>query len=337
MIGVVGDIHIKDELSYADYLPDRRNAERQDVFNKIIESLSDCDKVVLLGDSLNSKNNTSESIKIFVDFIKKLQVGNKKIYILAGNHEKFADGRTAIDFIKKLNDDNICVITNEWWLNDDGLVFVPYIYPSELKTNDTKKAKDLLMKELPEGNILFVHQAIENTKTDSGQMTDLFNEIVLDRKELEKRYKLIFGGHIHKPQRVGNTIVAGSVFTEEVNETEKYIWKIDELSYDVEQIKLPVRPIYKIENPNLTQVNGLEKNSIVKAVFTERTASFDEIVKELRSKDAHIIVEQYDVPRQKESETIDVTDLGIIDLLKIYAKQNSIDPTALIKAFDLVK
>ena len=156
MILVIGDLHIRDELAYADYIPDRRMAERETVFDKIIESSKDCDKIVLLGDSLNSKNNSSESIKIFVDFIKKLQDNKRKIYILAGNHDKYANGKSAIDFLDKLKDENICTITKSNY-RDDKLVFAPFTYPNEIGTNDLKKAANELFETMGDGDILFIH------------------------------------------------------------------------------------------------------------------------------------------------------------------------------------
>lgn len=336
MIGVIGDIHISAELPYADYVADRRMEERENVFKKILESFSDCEKVVLLGDSLNAKNNSSEAIKIFVDFLKKLGKG-KKLYVLAGNHEKFADGRSAIDFLEKLNDEGIRPIIRDVY-EESGLVFSPYIYSATLGTTVLEEARKILYSKLPPGNILFLHQAISETETDTHQTTELFNEIVLNRKELEKKYKLIFGGHIHKPQRIGNTIVAGSVFTHEVNETEKYIWKIDELSYDVEQIKLPCRAIIKTENPTVAQITSVPKSSIYKAVFTKKLTDeeMEKRLTELRKKDGYIVVEQYETERKKAT-TVDVLELKIPDLLKLYAEQNGVDLVALLSGYELIK
>jgi len=336
MILVIGDLHIRDELAYADYIPDRRMAERETVFDKIIESSKDCDKIVLLGDSLNSKNNSSESIKIFVDFIKKLQDNKRKIYILAGNHDKYANGKSAIDFLDKLKDENICTITKSNY-RDDKLVFAPFTYPNEIGTNDLKKAANELFETMGDGDILFTHQAIAGTKTQAGQTTDMFHEIVLNRDLLEKKYKLIFAGHIHTPQRIGNTIITGSVFTQEMNEYDKYIWKVNELNYEVQQIKLPGRHIIKVENPTLAIVQRAPNNTIYKAVFTKKLPEeeMEKIMEALKEKDAYILVEQYEQPRKKTN--LEALDLDVINLLKAYAEQNKVDVKELLTAFELVK
>ena len=124
MIGVIGDLHLKAELSYSDYVADRREPERQASIDTIVNSFKDCESVVFLGDSLNARNNTSQVISQFVELIKRLQSGNKKIYILVGNHEKFADGNSAIDFIEKFNDRGIRTILRTPFV-EDKLVFIP--------------------------------------------------------------------------------------------------------------------------------------------------------------------------------------------------------------------
>jgi len=336
MIGVIGDLHLKAELSYSDYVADRREPERQASIDTIVNSFKDCESVVFLGDSLNARNNTSQVISQFVELIKRLQSGNKKIYILVGNHEKFADGNSAIDFIEKFNDRGIRTILRTPFV-EDKLVFMPYTYPSELGTNDAKKASKTFLNKLPPGDILFLHQAIAGTEIESGQLVDLFNEIVLNREELEKKYKLIFAGHIHKPQRLGNTVMAGSVFTQEVGEEEKYIWKVDEKTLEVEQIKLPVRPIYKIENSTVSKLNKLDKYAIVKAVFTEKQAGLDKVIEKLREFDAHIIVEQYPDERKKIHFEEGFLDMGVEKLLGVYAKERNVDSAALISAYSLIR
>jgi len=69
-IGIIGDAHFKDNLSYSEYVKDQRIPEKKEILDFIIKSFSDCDSVVFMGDNLNSKNNSSEVIREFVEFVK---------------------------------------------------------------------------------------------------------------------------------------------------------------------------------------------------------------------------------------------------------------------------
>ena len=82
-IGVVGDMHMREKLGYADYFEDKRTKEKEGVLDYIVDKFKECSAIVFLGDQLNSRNNTSEVIKEFVSFVERF--ANKEVYILAGN------------------------------------------------------------------------------------------------------------------------------------------------------------------------------------------------------------------------------------------------------------
>jgi len=273
-IGVIGDIHFKESLGYADYVKDRRLAEKQEVLGFIVKSFEACDTIVFLGDQLNSRNNSSEVIREFVEFVERF--GDKQIYVLAGNHEKKGDGRSAIDFMKEVKKENWHIVTNAIEHHPVGdnktLSFCPYFSKSEWGVETDSEGTKIIMDSLSGGEILFVHHAISDTMTTSGCQTNIFEEILLPKKELEKRYKLVIGGHIHHPQKMGNTIVAGSIFTNEIGETSKSIWMVecDKTDVTAQELKLPGRGIYKLENPTEEQLSKVNKNDIVKVILTEK-------------------------------------------------------------------
>ena len=261
MLGVIGDLHLKQNLGYFQLFKDGREKERDDVLDYIVQELKDCDPIVLLGDQLNSRNNSSETLKTFVSFLKKFN--GKTVYILGGNHEKFGDGRSALDFLKKLDKPEWKVITDSV-ITAEGrdYTFCPYFTKSELGVETNEEGVAKVMKMLPGGKILFIHHAISGSKSTSGAMTDIFDEIVLPRDELEKRYEMVIGGHIHKWSILNNTIVAGSVFNNIAGETSSRIWKIATMDMNYYPIEVPCRGIYKIEN-EIVDLSNLPKNSII--------------------------------------------------------------------------
>lgn len=341
---VVGDLHLKPRRGYADFIVDGRAAEEKAVLDFIVNESKDCDTVAFLGDQLNAKHNDSETLNKYVNFLERFD--GKEIHILAGNHTKFADGRSAEDFLREVKGKNWHIVTAEPLKTLSGLVFCPYTYKSELGERDNATAAKKLLKLLPEGEILFVHHAISDTPN-----TEFFDEIVLDRKALEKKYGQIIAGHVHTPggSIQEKTVIAGSVFTDEAGETEKFIYKIKineplgggMVSKSLQRIALPGRPIYKIDSNHVAagRLHLLRKDAIVKVTLTEKLSAkaMEELKAELRTFDAHVLLENYPTERRKAAVDKDILSISTEELLEIYAKQNKIDAKALLKGWQLIK
>lgn len=339
---VVGDLHLKTARGYADVIADRREPEEKEILDFIVNQSEGCDHVVFLGDELNSKNNPSEVVRKFTAFLERFE--NQTIWITVGNHNKSADGTTALDYLKEIKNKKWHIITNTVEEFED-LVFVPYFSKAELEEETSAGATKGIMKSLSSCSakgILFCHLSISGSATNSGAMTDLFDEIVLPRKKVEEMYKLVFAGHIHNPEKRDNIIVAGSIFNDEVGELRKYLWKVDK-EYNVEQIPLPGRSIYKIENPTFEELVLIPvQNTIVKAVFTQKTSDdkMEKIKEQLRKFDAYMLLEQYPKERRQFSEikgAANILDLDMPSLLKIYADQNKKDYEKLLRGWQLIQ
>lgn len=108
MIGIIGDLHFKEDLRYADYVTDRRKPEIKKVLDTIVENFVDCDRVVFLGDNFDIKNPSNQVIRAFTEFVERFT--GKELFILAGNHEKTADGKTAIDYLQEIKKDRKSVV-----------------------------------------------------------------------------------------------------------------------------------------------------------------------------------------------------------------------------------
>ena len=336
-IGCIGDLHFKDNLGYADYIADRRIPEKEEILNFIVKTFSDCNKIVFLGDQLNSKHSSSNTIKEFVEFIERFS--GKEIFILAGNHEKYGDGRSAIDFLKEIKNPNWHIITNKVE-TFDNLTFCPFFTHAELGTTNNSEASKKLMKMLDANKILFHHHTMSGTKVENGIGVGMFNEPILPVEKLLTKFEQVIGGHIHKPS-VGRVIVSGSIFNNEVGEHGKLLFKLDdEHPGAVEQFIIPGRGIYKIENPG-TELSDIPKNSIIKAIITKEQD--DDYINGLRSVlsefDAHIIIEQ--IPRKRKklvnSSKENILEFSIDDLLDIYAKEKDIDIKKLQHAMNIIR
>lgn len=341
--GIIGDLHLRENLAFADYIPDRRIPERQEVLSFIVKKLADCDRIVMLGDQFHGKNNTSAVVRELTEFVRNLSMyGAKPIYILAGNHEKFGDGRSAIDYLNEAGQENWHIITNTIEVIDD-MVFCPYFFRSELKTTKNNDATTILLKKLlkvaGKDKTLFIHHAIHDFTTASGASTSFFDEIVLPFQELSKNFDLVVGGHIHQPGRKNNVMVAGSIFCNEVGDDDKFVYILDKETE--ETIPLPGRSIYKLTNPTVADLEALSVSiagKIVKIVLDD--PKLKGTVKELKQSartlfDAYVLVEQY--PHERKSVNLDsMVDFNVESLLAMYAKERGVDNTKLQRAYKLL-
>ena len=334
---IVGDIHFKQKLGYADHIQDGRLQEEKDVLDFIFAKSEDCENIIFLGDQLDARNNPSEVIKKFVNFVERFNDGKKQIFILAGNHEKTGDGKSAIDFYKEIGDPNIHIITDKVEFYS-GAVFCPYFYKGEIGCKNYVEASKKLMKDLPEAEVLFTHHTISDLNI-KGISSNTFNEIILPRKELSKKYKAVIAGHIHLPSNDGFVVVAGSIFNNEVGENGKFIYKLGE-DLSIETIPLPGREILKIENPTEEQIKKFPKNSIVKVILNKTITrqKIDEMKLLLAdSVESFMVVEEFKHTRKKAHIEAGKMDFSIENLLSLYATQKKIDLNKLQRGYALIK
>lgn len=335
MLGIISDLHLKQNLSYSDLIKDGREKEEKEILDFVVASLSDCEKIVFVGDLFHSRTNSSEVVRKLVNFIEKF--GGKEVYIISGNHCKLSNGKTSLDFLKEIKNPKWHIITNIEKIED--FVFCPFLSKSELEVKENEAGKKKIMGMLPEGKILFHHYAMTGSKTGTGALADMFDEIVLDRNVLKKKFDLTVGGHIHSSNFKENVIVTGSIFTDQINEKEKFIWKIDENTLKVKQIKLPCREIHGLENPVDNDFDKIPVQSIVKVVLTDPKLKdkIEGIKEKLKKFDASVLLEQFPSERKKAHFDDKLLDFGILQLLEIYAKQKKVDIKKLKKAFELIQ
>ena len=349
MLLIVGDLHMKPSLSYAEYIKDGRKSEKKEILDFIVNQSENCDSVVFLGDQLNSRTNSPEVIREFVNFLERFE--GKEIYIISGNHESFADGRTALDFLKEIKNKKWHIITNttkKFQLGPISATFCPYFTKSELEVSENSEAIEKILEKLEPADLLFHHHTMGLGGKIAGLALDIdqLPEPVLPIEKLQKMYKVIFGGHIHKSYtKFDKAIVTGSIFNNEVGETQKYVWKIDETAEDInttiEQIELPGRKVLKLEDPTIKDLEAVDKSSIVKVIITKKVSVefFAELKISLKRFDAYILLERIPKKRKKMhyTEGESILEFRIEDLLKLYAKEKEVSYEDLKNGFDLIR
>jgi len=59
MIGILPDLHLKENLSYADFISDARVSEKKEILDFIVKTFEPCDTIIMIGDQLDGINNLS--------------------------------------------------------------------------------------------------------------------------------------------------------------------------------------------------------------------------------------------------------------------------------------
>ncbi len=336
-ICVIGDQHFRHQLPYSGAVSDGRRAEWDAVIATIHEASQQCDAVVLLGDNLNSKHNHSAVIDEFVQFL--CGFGEKPVYVISGNHERFGKD-TAIDFLKGIKN-NWHVFTDpaSVTLGDLSMMFLPYMTPGSLEVENLEQAAHKIMDSLAPADLLFHHHAVTGTEI-SGTTSEHLNEVVLPREELEKRYRFIHGGHIHQSQQLSDkTYVTGNIFTHEVGEHDKSIHILDTTAQTSTLVPLPVRGIYAVTyKGDAHSMVHIPDHSIVKCVITDRGTDLDQVKDDLARFDASVIVEQYPRERSKvQLDDVNGLDLSIDALLKVYCEAKDVPYDELKTALELIE
>ncbi len=338
MIGVIGDLHFRPRLPYSEYVKGGREAEEQLVLDHIVTAFADCETIVFMGDLLHARNNTAEVIRKMMEFIERFN--EKHVCILCGNHERSGDGRTALDFLSEIKGRNWTIVLNEV-VSFNNLTFLPFINNAQLHAKDHLECRRALLELLPEekNHILFTHYALSGCVTNSGESTDSFSETVLPREELERYFSLVVAGHIHKPQAKERTLVTGSVFNAEVGETQKYVWRVDEETFQIDAVKLPGRGIRKLENPSLSELNELKRTDIIKVVLTDPKLKdqVESIKAALQEQDAYLLSEQFPHTRKKVHFEEGILEMNPEELLRLYCKQKKLSFKSISPAFELIK
>ena len=214
---------------------------------------------------------------------------------------------------------------------------LPYMVNSELDVDNHEDATKKIMKGLGGGDILFAHHCISGT-TFNGMKTDILKEVVLPKEKLEKKYKLIVAGHIHSPSQYDNVLITGNVFTSEVGEIERFIYKIkNDLS--IEKILLPGRQIHKLNwaEDSDKVFGGLPKNSIVKCIVDVKGTDIDLVKETLKRFDASLIIENYPNERKKVVIKEGAFDFSVEGLLKLYSEEKKVSYEQLLEGLQLIK
>lgn len=213
----IGDLHIGKKLNDIILLNDQKI-----VLNQIIQISieEDVDGILIAGDVYDKNSPSNEAMDLFNDFITKLVKLEKKVYIIAGNH----DANQKISYFSYLLRKNNVFVSEEFLGTTQEIIendeygevhihllpfikpiFVKKIYPNEIINTYEDAIKTTLghsKVDVNNRNILLCHQFITGSETSDSEQLAIGGLDNIDYTVFDD-FDYVALGHIHKAQKVG--------------------------------------------------------------------------------------------------------------------------------------
>lgn len=223
----LADLHFGKRVNGYSMLEDQAFAIEEIL--KLVEK-EDIDLVVVSGDIYDQAVPSADAMAIFDDFLTTLRALNKKVMIVAGNHDSqdrlaFANRlmKSSDIYISRPFDGLIEKVSLEDEFGEINFYLLPYIKPiyvrslyPDIKIDDFQKAMDLVIESIDlEGdkrNVILSHQFIVGSiKSDSEELYLGGSEAI--SINTYKGFDYVALGHIHKKQafRDGQVRYPGSL------------------------------------------------------------------------------------------------------------------------------
>jgi len=225
---------------------------------------SGIDDIIITGDVFEDPKPHPSLITLFISWLKKCQVHNINIHIIAGNHDILRSGIhlfSPLDIISEMDLENINVYKNlnTIIIDKTAITLMPFRDRKSLGCDSNIKALDLLKKSLiyelagipvTYHKVLVGHLAIEGSIPVGDEIDDL-SDVLFCPLEMFRGYHQVWMGHVHKPQVLKKSpYIAhiGSMDISNFGETDqkKHIVIIDCENGKFTTEYLPTRPLKRI-------------------------------------------------------------------------------------------
>lgn len=269
---IVGDIHIGKGLNLGKpSIGQGFNSRVNDqiklldwIFDTIVDN--HVDRVIFTGDIFEDVRPEYYLFKIFIDFLKRLELEGIEGHIISGNHDIKRSGNiftSVLDIISSLDFEHIFYHKTLTTLHTPGVSFtlLPYKDRRGMNTESNldalKSIEDCISYEVlgipfNDKKVLIGHLALEGSLYVGDEIDDFQNEIICPLS-LFLNYDYTWMGHVHKPQilnRNPHISHIGSLDLSDYGETghTKILVLFDPESDDhFMEIPVPSRPLRRLK------------------------------------------------------------------------------------------
>lgn len=329
------------------------------VYDQAIEN--NVDRIIFTGDICEDVKPDYILIVYFIQWLKKCDVNNIIIDIVAGNHDLKRSGShyiSVLDIIQSAEVSNVFIHKqiDTIYNGPVGFTLLPFRDRRSFNLDSTSEAlikiKDLLVYEVSEipltyTKILIGHLAIEGSLWVGDEIDDTINELMCPI-EMFNKFDFTWMGHVHRPQvRSDSPYVAhiGSLDISDFGETDhqKIIILFDSMfPTKFQEIKVPSRPLRRIRlivpsgidttQSILDEIEKIEKNISFKNALVKLEISLigKEAINADREKIEKIIYQYgaFYISNFSESRTITV-----VPVEKQTQLENTIEPKMAVKMY----
>ena len=279
---IIGDIHLGKGISIGKPAVTGFNSRVNDQI-KLLDWILDTaqenevDRLILTGDIFEESRPEYYLFKIFIDWLKKLELEGIDCHIISGNHDIKRAGNvftSVLDIISSLDFEHIFYHKTLTTIHSEGASFTLLPYKdrrgmnAETNSEALKSIEECISYEIlgipyEDKKILIGHLALEGSLYIGDEIDDFQNEIICPLS-LFLNYDYVWMGHVHKPQILNkNPHIShvGSLDLSDYGETgHTKILILFDPNADVhyKEIPVPSRPLRRLkinipENQNATE------------------------------------------------------------------------------------
>ncbi|NPA87286.1 MAG: exonuclease subunit SbcD [Epsilonproteobacteria bacterium] len=211
------------------------------------------DAVIVAGDIFDVYFPSNEAVRQYYDFLLSLKDKTKKVIIIGGNHDSFKTLKAPKDVLRYLDvvvvsgdEEDYCEFVE---FEDFVIVAVSYLRENILKKYDEDLEKaifKLYQEKLKEAKEKFpgkkivttAHFSVSGASMGESERDIYVGNLEFVSKDVFEGFDYVALGHIHKPQKISETIVySGSPLA--LSFSENYTKKIVLIDEDVKFIDVP--------------------------------------------------------------------------------------------------
>lgn len=363
---IIGDIHIGKGTSLGKNMPpptmNSRITDQIKLLDWIIDIIheNDVEQIILTGDIFEEARPEYYLFKIFIDWLKRLELEGIDCHIVSGNHDIKRSGNvvtSVLDIISSLDFDHIFYHKTITTIHTEGASFTLLPYKdrrgmnAETINDALKLIEECISYEVlgipyEDKKVLIGHLALEGALYVGDEVDDYINEIICPLS-LFLNYDYVWMGHVHKPQilnRNPHISHIGSLDLSDYGETNhsKILVLFDPNSENnYKEIPVPSRPLRRLkinipEDQNSTEfvIAALkehnEENSYKNAlVKVEITITGDNKVIDKKVVEEFI----YSLGAFYISNISESRNISVVSQEKRELVDNTIDPKSAIKLF----
>lgn len=267
---ILGDVHVGKSVSIGKSgIGTALNSRVIDQINLLDWTLDQAldqhsEDIIITGDIFEDPKPHPSLICLFIDWVQKCKAYGVRVHAIMGNHDAFRTGTfyiSPLDILSHSEMSNFYLYKDIDTITIDSTSFtlMPFRDRKSFSCDSNSAALELLHDSLryelayipiTYTKVLIGHFALEGSIPVGDEIDDITNELFCPLTMFQG-YDYVWMGHVHKPQVMQKKPYIAHIGSMDIsnfgeNEQEKYIVLFDTEDLSFKEIKLPTRPLTKV-------------------------------------------------------------------------------------------